>query len=107
MAGDQLTDELREFLEEAYVALADYVGPDVSRLMLDYQRAGAEFASDTRLVKEKTATDAWRTITASSQLAGEIARSMAEEADLLRAEFQSFTALRVSTSAHGNTMTGK
>jgi len=93
VSSDQLTDELREFLETAYVALADYVGADVARLMLDYQRAGADFASDTRLAKEKTSTDAWRTISDSSQLAGGIARSIAEEADLLRAEFQTFTAV--------------
>jgi hypothetical protein len=92
VATDQLTDELREFLETAYVALADYVGADVAKLMLDYQRAGADFASDSRLVKEKTGTDAWRTITESSQLAGEIARSMAAEAEQLRAEFQAFAA---------------
>jgi hypothetical protein len=89
-ASGQLTDELREFLEGAYVSLADYVSADVSRLMLDYQRAGADFANDARRVREKTATDAWRTITDSSQLAGEIARSIAAEAELLRAEFRSF-----------------
>src|SRR5262245_23201722 len=60
VATDQLTDELREFLETAYVTLADYVGADVARLMLDYQRAGTEFAGDSRFVKEKTTTDAWR-----------------------------------------------
>ena len=90
VSNGQLTDELREFLETAYVSLADYVGADLSRLMLDYQRAGADFAGDARRAREKTTTDAWRTIADSSQLAGEIARSIAEEAELLRAEFQSF-----------------
>jgi hypothetical protein len=90
-SSGQLTDELREFLEGAYVSLADYVSADVSRLMLDFQRAGADFASDARRVREKTATDAWHTIADSSQLAGEIARSIAAEAELLRCEFRSFS----------------
>jgi len=96
VSNGQLTDELREFLETAYVSLADYVGADLSRLMLDYQRAGADFAGDARRAREKTTTDAWRTITDSSQLAGEIARSIAEEAELLRAEFQSFAVVSPS-----------
>ncbi len=88
----QLTDELREFLEGAYLSLADYVGDDVARLMLSYQRAGAEYAGDTRIAREKTAGAAWRTLAESSQLAGDVARSIAEEADTLRAEFRSFVA---------------
>ena len=91
-SSGQLTDELREFLETAYVSLADYVSADQSRLMRDYQRAGADFASDARRTREKTTTSAWRTITDSSQLAGEIARAIAAEAELLRAEFETFTA---------------
>lgn len=95
-SNGQLTDELREFLETAYVSLADYVSADQSRLMGDYQRAGADFASDARRTREKTTTEAWRTITDCSQLAGEIARAIAEEAELLRAEFQTFTGVRAS-----------
>lgn len=92
VSSGQLTHELREFLEGAYVALADYVSPDVVQLLLDYRRAGAELADDTRRAREKTSGQAWKTITDSSRLAGEIAREIAAEAELLRAEFQSFVA---------------
>ena len=100
LSTGQLTDELREFLETAYVSLADYVSADVSRLMLDYQRAGADFAVDARRVREKTTTDAWRTIADSSQLAGDIARSIAAEAEVLRSEFRTFTLDRASANNH-------
>ena len=86
----QLTDELREFLETAYVALADYVAADLARLMNEYRQAGTDLTADHRLVNEKTAGPAWRTVTESSRLVGEVARSIASEADALRAEFRAF-----------------
>jgi len=86
----QLTEDLREFLETAYVALADYVAADLARLMTEYRRAGTELATDQRLVNEKTGGPAWQTVTESSRLVGEVARSIASEADALRAEFRAF-----------------
>jgi hypothetical protein len=56
--------------------------------MREYARAGEDLAADPRLAKEKTSGAAWQTMASSSRLAGEIARSMASEAELLRAEFQ-------------------
>ncbi len=84
----QLTDDLRDFLETAYVSLADYVPADFVRLLAEYARAGEALAADTRLARDKTSGPAWQTLTESSHLAGEIARSMASEAEHLRMEFQ-------------------
>jgi hypothetical protein len=83
----RLTDELHEFLRTAYVSLADYVGSDLVRLMREYNRAGEQLAADHRLAREKTGDAAWRTLNDSSRLAGEIARSIASEAERLQKEF--------------------
>jgi len=90
IAGDQLTPDLREYLEIAYVSLADYVEEEFAALMREYVRAGEELAADIRLPREKAATPAWRTVTEQSRLAGEIARSISSEAERLRAEFRSW-----------------
>jgi hypothetical protein len=92
LATGQLTEELDDFLETAYVSLADYVAPDLVRLMREYTRAGEELEADPRLAREKTAGAAWQTVADGSRLAGEIARSMAHEAELLKTEFQQLKA---------------
>jgi hypothetical protein len=88
LSTGQLTEELSEFLQTAYVSLADYVAPDLVRLMREYAQAGEDLAADSRLAREKTTGAAWQTMSGSSRLAGEIARSMATEAEGLRREFQ-------------------
>src|SRR4051812_18221855 len=45
-ATGQMTRELEEFLESAYVSLADYVSADLASLMAEFQRAGIDLASD-------------------------------------------------------------
>jgi hypothetical protein len=87
-----MTEELHEFLKTAYVSLADYVGADLAALMREYRRAADDVAADGRLVQEKTGGAAWRTLSGSSTLAGEIARTIASDAELLTAEFRSFAA---------------
>ena len=87
-SSGQLTHELRDFLETAYVSLADYVAPDLARLMREYSSAGDDLAADSRLAREKTAGAAWQTIAEGSRLAGEIARTMAGEAEQLKSAFQ-------------------
>ena len=47
----QLTAELRDYLEVAYVSLADYVDDECRTLLREYQRAGAELAADRRLAR--------------------------------------------------------
>ena len=86
----QLTPELREYLEVAYVSLADYVDEECMTLLREYARAGEELASDSRLAREKATSDAWRRVTEQSRLAGELARTISAEADRLRAEFRSW-----------------
>jgi hypothetical protein len=86
----QLTAELREYLEIAYVSLADYVDDEGAALLREYTRAGEELAAGPRLAREKTGTDAWHRLTEQSRLAGQLARTISAEADELRAEFRSW-----------------
>jgi hypothetical protein len=90
VASGQLTTKLREYLEIAYVSLADYIDDESVTLLREYARAGEELAADGRLAREKTTTDAWRRITDQSRLAGQIALAISTEADQLRAEFRSW-----------------
>jgi dsDNA-binding SOS-regulon protein len=83
----QLTDEMREFLEQAYVALADYVDEDLVRVMAEYRESLAVVA-DVQAARDKLHTPAWQRIAETSRLAGEIAKSIAEDAAELRLEFR-------------------
>src|SRR6476659_3757978 len=85
-----LTAELREFLEVAYTSLADYIDRDLVDLMTEYRRSAADLAAVARSPPEKITTTAWRTVAGSSALAGEVARSIATEAEALKSEFDSF-----------------
>jgi len=97
-SSGQLTEELRDFLETAFVSLADYIAPDLARLMREYTHAGDELAADARLAREKTTGAAWHTVAETSRLAGEIARSMADEAAQLKAEFQKLMTWTAATA---------
>lgn len=90
IASGQMTGELREYLELAYVSLADYVEDEVVKLMREYARAGQELASDSRAPRDRVATDAWRRIAEQSGLAGRVARAISAEAEELRAEYRSW-----------------
>jgi hypothetical protein len=90
-SSGQLTDDLREFLQTAYVSLADYVAADLVQLMSEYTRAADDLTTDHRMTREKTTGPAWQRLTESSRLAGEIARSIALDAARLRTEFQRLT----------------
>jgi len=83
----QLTDEMREFLEQAYVALADYLDDDLVRVMAEYREALASVA-DVRSSRDRQQTPAWQRIAATSRLAGEIARAIADDTAALRQEFR-------------------
>ena len=88
-ASGQLTDDIRDFLETAYVSLAEYVDDELVQLMTQYRTSAAELAADPRLAREKTTTTAWRTVSESGALAGEVARAITDDADTLREEFLS------------------
>ena len=83
----QLTPDIREFLEEAYVALADYVDDDLVRVMAEYREALAS-VEDIQTARNKLQSPAWQQIANTSRLAGEIARSIADDTAALRLEFR-------------------
>jgi hypothetical protein len=91
VASDQLTPDLRNYLEVGYVSLADYVDDEGARLLREYVRAGHDVAAAGRLARERTSSDAWRQIAEQSRLAGELARAISAEAELLLTEFRSWT----------------
>jgi len=84
----QMTDDIREFLEVAYTSLADYVDDEVARIMAEYREASAALAADSRLGREKVDTPAWQVLRDTSGLVAQIARTIAEESETLRAEFR-------------------
>ena len=97
VASGQLPAELRDYLEVAYVSLADYVDDEGMALLREYGRAGQELAADRRLAKEKLDTDAWRRLSEQSGLAGQLARAISQEGDALRAEFRTWEITGAST----------
>lgn len=105
ITAGQLTAELREYLEIAYVSLADYVDEEGATLLREYAGAGAELAADSRLAREKTTTDAWRRVTEQSRLAGQIASAISVEADSLRAEFRSWQSAATPDRVTSNVIT--
>jgi hypothetical protein len=95
-SAGQLTPELRDYLEVAYVSLADYTNQECATLLREYARAGEELAADHRMAREKLVTDAWQRLGEQSRLAGELARTIADEATRLRCEFRSWPALALA-----------
>jgi hypothetical protein len=86
----QLSSELRDYLEIAYVSLADYLDDEAAALLREYEHAGNALAEDRRLAREKTTSQAWRQVTDQSRLVAQVALSISAEAERLRAEFQSW-----------------
>jgi hypothetical protein len=83
----QLTADMRDFLEQAYIALADYVEDDLVRIMAEYREALSAVA-DVQSARDKLQTPAWHRLAETSRLAGEIAKSIADDTTALRLEFQ-------------------
>lgn len=90
LTAGQLTTELHDYLEIAYVSLADYVEDEALTLLREYTRAGEELTAHTGLPRERATTDAWRRVSEQSRLAGEIAHAISAEAEELRGEFRSW-----------------
>ena len=86
----QMTADLRDYLEIAYVSLADYLDDESATLLREYVRAGEDLAAHTGLPRDRVATDAWRRVSEESRLAGELAREISGQADELRSEFRSW-----------------
>jgi hypothetical protein len=84
-ASGQLTDELKEYLETAYIALAEYLEGELVELMTLYRTSAEQLAADGQSARDKT-----KTLAESGSLAGEVARAATHEAETLRSEFQGF-----------------
>lgn len=83
----RLTGDMRDFLEHAYTALADYVDDDLVRVMTEYRESLAAL-SEVPGAHDKQQTPAWSRVSEIGRLAGDIARSIAEDAATLRSEFR-------------------
>jgi len=84
----QMTQELYDFLEVAYVSLADYVEDDVVRLMTEHRAAAEQLQQQPLAPGERTGTPAWQVLSRTSGLAGQVAQSIAAEGEKLRQQFQ-------------------
>jgi hypothetical protein len=88
----QLTAELTSFLEDAFVALANYVDEELAALAAEHRRASTALEMDPRQPGERLGSPNWAVVARTSRLAGEIARASAHEASALRREFQALVA---------------
>jgi NTP pyrophosphatase (non-canonical NTP hydrolase) len=88
----QLTEELRDYLETAYISLAEYLDAELVNLMTEYRRSAEQLTAEPASAHDKTSTPAWRTLVESGRLAGEVARATTSETETLRSEFQEFLA---------------
>jgi len=91
-ATNQLTSELEGFLEEALVALANFVDTELAVLATEHRQASEALEADPRQPRERLGSPNWAVVERTSQLAGEIARASAEEASALRREFRALVA---------------
>lgn len=89
---NQLTGELTAFLEDAFVALANYVDEELAALAAEHRRASTALEADPRQPRERLESANWAVVASTSRLAGEIARASADEASALRREFRSLVA---------------
>jgi len=89
-ASGQMSEEMSDYLEVAYVSLADYLDDELARLMREYHAAGEALAAQTVAPRDRVATGAWESVSVQSRLAGEIARAVSDEAETLRLEFRSW-----------------
>lgn len=86
-SSNQLVPELRDFLEVAYVSLADYVDAEMAILLREYRASSNALSDDPRRPRDKMESPAWNVVAGSSHLAGTIARAIADETEQLRREF--------------------
>jgi hypothetical protein len=86
----RLTGEMKDYLEDAYALLAEYLEGELVELMTQYRLSAEALVLESPSVRDRTQTAAWRTLAESGSLAAEVARAAATEAEELRAEFRSF-----------------
>jgi hypothetical protein len=86
----QLTGDVRDLLEGAYVGLADFIDDELAKLMREFNTAAADGRLAASTPAERLKSDSWRTLERTSALAGKIAQSIAADAELLRTDFDGF-----------------
>jgi hypothetical protein len=84
----QLTDDMREYFETAYVSLAEYLEPELVDLLAEYRASADALTAARPAPADKMRTTAWRTVVETSALAGEVAQATTRDAESLRAEFR-------------------
>jgi hypothetical protein len=89
---NQLTGELKGFLEEVFVALANYVDAELAALAAEHRRASDALENDPRHPRERLESPNWSVVARTSRLAAEIARASADDAAALQREFQALVA---------------
>lgn len=87
----QMTQDLNDFLEVAYVSLADYVEDDVVRLMAEHREAAEALQQQPLAPGERKASQEWAVLARTSALAGQVARTIAAETEALRQQFRHFS----------------
>jgi hypothetical protein len=97
MSSHQLTSDMRDFLEVAYISLADYIDAELAALIIEYNKAAGSLAADSRPLREKSDSPYWQTLAQSGRLAAQIARAIADETEALRGEFRAFLSPSGST----------
>jgi hypothetical protein len=98
---NQLTGELKDFLEDAFVALANYVDEELAALAAEHRRASDALEADPRHPRERLESLNWAAVARTSRLAGDIARASADEASALRREFQALVARSLASVSGG------
>jgi hypothetical protein len=85
----QMTGELRDFLEVAYVSLADYIEDELARLVREYNAASAALPRQG-MGPAQQGSPQWQVVASSGTLVADIARSIAQDTEALRQEFRGF-----------------
>lgn len=98
--SEQLTQEMLDWLEEAYAALAEYVDEELVRVVAEYREAAESLTTSGLAARDRMQTPAWGTLAETGRLAGNVARAIAEDAAGLREEFRrQLAALETETEA--------
>jgi hypothetical protein len=85
----QMTQEIRDFLEVAYVSLADYIEDELARLVREYNAASAALPRQG-MGPAQQGSPPWQVVSSSGKLVADIARTIAQDTEALRQEFRGF-----------------
>ena len=95
----QMTADLRDFLQVAYVSLADYQPDDLIQLLADFDAASRDLGAQDGPTRERARSAAWSRLSTTGSLVAKVAQSIADESAALRSEFDEFCKWAVRTTA--------